>query len=87
MLAPLGKSDHSSILLNLNVSADSHKDFVKSSKMLLGKVTESDILAFAEEIDWSYSSDELFGYLMRKYCGMNLKQSCWMFRVMCLLSF
>ena len=60
MLAPLGKSDHSSILLKLNVSSDSHKDFVKSSKMLLGKVSESDILAFAEEIDWSYSSDEVF---------------------------
>ena len=60
MLAPLGKSDHSSILLRLNVSSDSHKDFVKSSKMLLGKVSESDILAFAEEIDWSYSSDEVF---------------------------
>ena len=26
MLAPLGKSDHSSILLNLNVSADSHNN-------------------------------------------------------------
>ena len=60
MLAPLGKSDHSGILVELNVSAVGHKEFVKSSKMLLGKVTESDILAFAEDIDWSYSSDGLF---------------------------
>ena len=28
--------------------------------MLLGKLTESDILAFAEDIVWSYSSDGLF---------------------------
>ena len=48
MLAPLGKSDHSGILVELNVSAVGHKDFVKSSKMLLGKVTESDILAFGQ---------------------------------------
>ena len=59
MLAPLGKSDHSGIIVELNVSAVGYKDFVKSSKMLLGKVTESDILAFAEDIDWSYSSDGL----------------------------
>ena len=59
MLAPFGKSDHSSILVELNFNADSHKDFVKSNKMLLGKVSESDILSFAEDINWDYSSVEL----------------------------
>jgi len=56
MLAPFGKSDHASILVELNFNADSHKDFVKSNKMLLGKVSESDILSFAEEINWDYAS-------------------------------
>ena len=35
-------------------------DLTFSFKMLLGKLTESDILAFAEDIVWSYSSDGLF---------------------------
>ena len=37
--------------------------------MLLGKLTESDILAFAEDIVWSYSSDGLFdeGILWDRY--------------------
>ena len=59
LLAPLGKSDHHSILVELNVDADGHKDFVKSNKTLWGKVSEADIVTFAEGIDWDYSSQDM----------------------------
>ena len=44
MLSPLGKSDHSIISVDLNVDVKKQKDFMKSTKVLWGKVNQSDIL-------------------------------------------
>ena len=57
LLAPLGKSDHRSILCNLNVNVSNREVFVKSKKILWGKVNSSDIEEIARQrnINWNYS--------------------------------
>ena len=57
MLSPLGKSDHSIISVDLNVDVKKQKDFMKSTKVLWGKVNQSDILKLAEGIDWQYPTE------------------------------
>ena len=49
LLAPLGKSDHRSILCNLNVNVSNREVFVKSKKILWGKVNSSDIVEIARQ--------------------------------------
>ena len=57
LLAPLGKSDHRSILCNLNVNVSNREVFVKSKKILWGKVNCSDIEEIARQrnLNWDYS--------------------------------
>ena len=54
LLAPLGKSDRRSILCNLNVNVSNKEVFVKSKKILWGKVNSSDIEEIARQrnINW-----------------------------------
>ena len=56
-IAPLGKSDHRSILCNLNVNVSNKEVFVKSKKSLWGKVNSSDIEEIARQrnLNWQYS--------------------------------
>ena len=57
MLAPLGKSDHRSILCNFNLNLSNKEVFVKSNKTLWGKVNSEDIekIASDKSINWEYS--------------------------------
>ena len=58
-LAPLGKSDHVSLLVDLNVNSKHKREFTRSTKILWGKVTEADILDFSKDVNWSSSSADL----------------------------
>ena len=53
----MGRSDHRSILCNLNVNVSNKEVFVKSKKILWGKVNSSEIeeIARRRNINWDYS--------------------------------
>ena len=55
VLAPLGKSDHVSLSVDLNVNSKHNREFTRSTKVLWGKVTEADILDFSKDVKWSSS--------------------------------
>ena len=59
VLAPLGKSDHVSLLVDLNVNSKHKREFTRSTKILWGKVTEADILDFSKDVNWSSSAADL----------------------------
>ena len=61
MLAPLGKSDHRSILCNLSLNVNNKEVFVKSKKILWGKIDSVGIENIAKEkqINWDYSPTEV----------------------------
>ena len=59
VLAPLGKSDHVSLLIDLNVNSKHKREFTRSTKVLWGKVTEADILDFSKDVNWSSSLADL----------------------------
>ena len=54
---PLGKSDHVSIIMEINVDQSFSNTNVDSRKHNWSKVTNLDILKLASDIDWSYSKD------------------------------
>ena len=56
VLAPLGKSDHVSLLVDLNVNSKHKREFTRSTKIVWGKVTEADILDFSKDVNWSSSA-------------------------------
>ena len=55
VLAPLGKSDHVSLSVDLNVNSKHNREFTRSTKVLWGKVTEADIFDFSKDVKWSSS--------------------------------
>ena len=59
VLAPLGKSDHVSLLVDLNVNSKHKREFTRSTNILWGKVTEADILDFSKDVNWSSSAADL----------------------------
>ena len=59
LFAPLGISDHSCILVDLNVNVEKQKEFIRSTKKLWGKISNDDIVNFANEISWDYDSPDL----------------------------
>ena len=55
----MGKSDHVSLLVDLNVNSKHKREFTRSTKILWGKVTEADILDFSKDVNWSSSAADL----------------------------
>ena len=60
MLAPLGKSDHMCILIDLNLSSNKFTSkFVKSKKKLWREVNPPTLVEFAKDTSWDYSSNDI----------------------------
>ncbi len=60
LVAPLGKSDHVSFNIELNVNYGSSVDFnIVKPRKLWGKMQPTELLNCSKDINWSYSSDQL----------------------------
>ncbi len=57
---PLGRSDHVSIIVELNVFDDVSRYSNEVEKHNWSKVNDKEIMKFAHDIDWSYSKDVQF---------------------------
>ena len=58
--SPLGKSDHVSMLIEVNADTSNDTQFINNDKKHnWGKVTEDTLLKLSSEINWGYSSDNM----------------------------
>ena len=64
MLAPLGKSDHMCIKVELNIDIENNVKFRRLEKQNWSKVSKNDLLKAGKAIDWTYSLPNLSAELM-----------------------